>query len=191
MKKIAVFCSGNGSNFQAILDAVRAGKLRAEVAVMVCDNSKAYALKRAAKARVPVVLLSPKLFAERKHYEEAIVRILRSQKVDTVVLAGFMRIFTPFFIRAFRGRILNIHPSLLPAFKGAHAIRDAFDAEVATTGVSIHLVTVKVDAGPIVAQEKVKILPNDTMETLEKRIHAVEHKLYPAAIQRFLRNTPR
>ena len=153
--KIAVFCSGFGSNFQAVLDAVRHQKLKAEVALMVCDNPKAYALERAKKNNIPVVLISPKLFTTRQAYEKVVVSILKNQNIDLIVLAGFMRIFTPYFIRAYRARILNIHPSYLPAFKGAHAIRDAFDAEVRHTGVSVHFVTAAVDSGAVILQEKV------------------------------------
>ena len=184
--RIAVFCSGYGSNFQAILDAIRRKKLRTEVAVMVCDNPGAFALQRAKKHRVPVVLISPKLFVSRESYEKVLVSVLKNQAVDLIVLAGFMRILTPYFIGAFRRKIINIHPSYLPAFKGAHAIRDAFDAEVATTGVSVHFVTEKVDAGPVILQEKVKVSPKDTLESLEKKIHAVEHRVYPQAIQRVI-----
>lgn len=186
-RNLAIFCSGNGSNFQAILDAIRRKKLKARVALMVCDKPGAYALERARKADVPVVLVSPKLFSSREDYEKFLVRILKNQKVDVIVLAGFMRIFTPYFINAYRGRILNIHPSYLPAFKGAHAIHDAFEAKVPETGVTVHLVTVKIDAGPILAQKKVKIERNDTLESLEKRIHAVEHNLYPMAIGDYLK----
>ncbi len=186
MKNLAVFCSGNGSNFQAILDAVRRGKLKAHVALMVCDNPKAYALERAKKAQIPVVLLSPKLFTNRQDYEKIIVRILKSQAVDLIVLAGFMRIFTPYFIGAYRNKMVNIHPSYLPAFKGAHAIRDAFEAKVKETGVTVHWVTVKVDAGQPILQKRVKISKQDTLDSLEKKIHRVEHQIYPLAIQKVL-----
>ncbi len=187
MKKIAVFCSGNGSNFQALIEAVRRKKLAASIALMVCDNPKAFALERAKKAGIPVVLIPPKLFEKREDYEKVVVQILKNQNVDAVVLAGFMRIFTGYFIGSFKNRIVNIHPSYLPAFKGAHAIQDAFRAKVQETGVTVHLVVEAVDAGPILAQEKVKILKKDSLEKLEKRIHAVEHKLYPKALQKFLK----
>ena len=183
---LAVFCSGFGSNFQAILDAVRKRKIGAAIALMVCDNPKAYALVRARRSNIPIVLISPKLFKTRESYERIVIRILKSQKVDLVVLAGFMRIFSPYFIRAHRNRILNIHPSLLPNFKGAHAIRDAFKAGVKKTGVTVHLVTKDVDTGPILLQKKVKISRNDTLKTLEKKIHCIEHEIYPPAIQRFI-----
>ncbi len=185
---LAVFCSGFGSNFQAILDSARKKKLRAKVALMICDNPKAYALKRAHQHQVPVFLFNPKLFKNRASYEKLIVRILKNQKVDLVVLAGFMRILTPYFIGAYRNRILNIHPSLLPRFKGAHAIRDAFNAGEKQTGVTVHVVTKEVDAGPIVLQQKVKISKRDTLKSLESKIHRVEHRLYPLAIQRYLRS---
>jgi len=184
--KLAVFCSGYGSNFQAILDAIRGKKIAAEVALMVCDNPKAYSLKRANRHGIPVVLIDPKLFRSREDYERVIVRILKNEDVDLVILAGFMRILTPTVIRAFPKRILNIHPALLPAFKGAHAIRDAFEAGVKETGVTVHYVTPQVDSGPAILQEKVKVSKNDTFKTLEMKIHRVEHRLYPAAIKKVL-----
>ena len=191
MKNLAVFCSGYGSNFEALCEAADKNKLGARIAVMVCDNPAAFALKRAAKYKIPTVVLSPKLFNTRQDYEKVIVHILKNQEVDVIALAGFMRIFTPYFIKAFRGRIVNIHPSYLPAFKGAHAIRDAFDAEVKHTGVTVHLVNEKVDSGKILMQEKVKVAANDTPASLEKRIHAVEHKLYPKALRLFIKQINR
>jgi phosphoribosylglycinamide formyltransferase-1 len=184
--RLAVFCSGNGSNFEAILGAIRSRTLKAEVAAMVCDNPKAYAIRRANRHGIPVVVLSPKFFPSRRAYEKLIVRILRTQNVEAIALAGFMRILTPYFIRTFRGRILNIHPSLLPAFKGAHAIRDAFEAKVKTTGVTVHVVTEKLDSGPILAQKKVAVLKSDTFKKFESKIHLAEHRLYPQAIQKFI-----
>ena len=184
--KLAVFCSGHGSNFQAILDAVKRRKLRAEVALVVCDDPKAFAIQRAAESGVPALVLSPKLFRSRTDYEKFIVRILKNQKVDAVILAGFMRILTPYFINVYKNKILNIHPSCLPAFKGTRAIEDAFHAGVKETGVTIHVVTAKVDDGPILAQTKVRVSGSDTLKTLEKKIHRTEHRLYPAAIQKFI-----
>ena len=186
MANLAVFCSGNGSNFEAICEAVEKRKLRAKVALMVCDRAEAFALKRAAKNGVPVFFLSPKHFKSRRDYEKMVVRVLKTQKVDLVVLAGFMRIFTPYFIGAYRGRILNIHPSYLPDFKGAHAIRDAFQAGVKVTGITVHVVTKKVDAGPILIQRRVQISREDILTSLEHKIHRMEHKIYPLAINKFL-----
>jgi len=186
--KIAVFCSGYGSNFQAILDAVASKKLRTEVALMVCDNPKAFAIRRAKKANVPLVLIPPKLFATRQAHEKVIVSILKQQRIDLIVLAGYMRILTPYFVRSYRNRILNIHPSLLPKFKGAHAIRDAYEAGEKTTGVTVHFVTEKLDAGPIVCQKKILVPKGIRLPVLEKKIHAVEHALYPKAIATVLRS---
>ena len=186
--RLAVFCSGNGGNFEAILKAVRRGRLRADIAVMVCDNPNAFAIRRAARYGVPVAVLSPKFFPSRASHEALILRVLRSQRVELVVLAGYMRILTPKFIRAFGGRILNIHPSLLPAFKGAHAIRDAFKAGAKETGVTVHVVTAKIDSGPILTQKKVKIDKGETLASLEAKIHRLEHRLYPKAIRDFIQS---
>ena len=153
---------------------------------MVCDDAKAYALTRARRHGIPVVLMNPKLFKTREDYERVIVSILKNEGVDLVVLAGFMRILTPCLIRAFPKRILNIHPALLPAFKGAHAIRDAYEAGVKETGVTVHYVTPEVDSGPVILQEKVKVSKRDTLKTLEMKIHRVEHRLYPAAIKKIM-----
>ena len=184
---LAVFCSGFGSNFQAILDAIRSKKLKASVVLVVCDNSKAFALKRAHRNKIPIFLFNPKAFESREAYERLIVRVLKSQKVDLVALAGFMRILSPYFIRAYRGRILNIHPSLLPCFKGAHAIRDAFQAKVKETGATVHLVTEDLDAGPILLQKKVRVSRGDTLASLEKKIHRAEHEIYPLAVKRYFK----
>ena len=190
--RLAVFCSGFGSNFQALIDAVRKKMLRAEIAVLVSDDPKSFAVRRAVRHGIPVCLVSPKLFETRSAWERVIVSVLRSQGTDLVVLAGFMRILTPYFIRAYRDRVVNIHPSYLPAFKGAHAIRDAFEAGVNETGVTIHVVTEKVDDGPILAQIKVPVLKSDTLDSLEKKIHRAEHRIYPAAVQKFIdRSFPR
>ncbi len=184
---LAVFCSGFGSNFQAILDAIKRKKLKARVAVMVCDNPKAYALTRARKHRVPVFLFDPRHFKSREDYERIIVSILKSENVGLVALAGFMRILTPYFIRVYKNRIVNIHPSLLPKFKGSHAIRDALEAGAKVTGATVHVVTNQLDAGPIILQKKVKISSMDTSKSLEKRIHRTEHQIYPLAIKRYIK----
>ena len=153
---------------------------------MFCDKPKAFAITRANKNGVPVAVVPSKLFSSRKAHEKLIVSILKDQRVEVVVLAGYMRIFTPYFIKAFKGRVLNIHPSLLPAFKGAHAIRDAFVAGVKETGVSVHVVTEALDAGRVLAQKKIKVLKSDTLAALEAKIHRAEHRLYPEAIKKFI-----
>jgi len=180
---IAIFASGRGSNFQALLKAVKNKTLKAKIVLLVCDNPKAPVLEKARQARIKTLLLQRKAFNSTKDFEQEIISHLREEKIDLVALAGFMRILSPFFIRQYKNRILNIHPSLLPAFKGAHAIADAFNYGVKVTGVTIHFVDEQVDNGPIILQEPVAIKKLDTVETLEIRIHRLEHMLYPKAIQ--------
>lgn len=181
----AVLASGNGSNLQAIIQAVRSKKIRANLALVVSDRADAFALERARKAKIPTAVLNPKNFPDRESFDRMLVEQLFASKIDFVVLAGFMRILSPYFIKSFPNKILNIHPALLPAFKGAHAIKDAFDYGVKTTGVTVHFVDEKVDHGAIIAQEAVNILPKDTLVKLERRIHSVEHRLYPKVIALF------
>lgn len=177
-------CSGNGSNLQALLDAERSGKLgSARIELVVSDRADAYALARANKAGKPAAFLDPKDFADRAAFDAALLGVLRKARIDIVVLAGFMRILTAGFVDAFSGRMLNIHPSLLPAFKGAHAIRDAVEYGARVSGVTVHFVTPDLDGGPVILQEAVEVKAGDTAESLAKRIHAVEHRLYPQAVR--------
>jgi phosphoribosylglycinamide formyltransferase 1 len=185
--RLAVLCSGGGSNFEAIQAAILHGVLRAEIAVMICDKPKAFAIKRAARLGVPAAVIPSNLFASRRDHEKLVHSILKALSVDAIVLAGYMRLFTPWFVNAWKGRMLNVHPSLLPAFKGAHAIRDAYHAGVKTTGVSVHVVTPELDAGPVIARVKVGRTSKDTLASLEAKIHKAEHRLYPAAIARYLK----
>jgi phosphoribosylglycinamide formyltransferase-1 len=173
----AVLVSGNGSNLEAII--------KANLAVVISDKADAFALVRARKAKIPTVVINPKDFPDRELFDRALVGHLRRASVDFVVLAGFMRILSAHVIKAYPNKIINIHPALLPAFKGAHAVKDAFEFGVKTTGVTVHFVDEEIDHGAIIAQEAVSILPNDTLEKLEKRIHSVEHKIYPKAIGLF------
>ncbi|HOD11925.1 MAG TPA: phosphoribosylglycinamide formyltransferase [Candidatus Omnitrophota bacterium] len=185
MKRFAVFASGYGSNLQAIIDALKKDKVSARLCLVVSDNKKAFALKRALKAGIPTVTFDPQSFVTRQAMDRAMIKELRTFHVDFVVLAGYMRILSPVFVKAFHNKILNIHPSLLPSFKGAHAIKDAFDYGVRSTGVTVHLVDEKVDHGPILAQEALSIRAKDTLRTLEARIHRTEHKMYPKIIDLF------
>jgi len=187
MKNIAVFVSGNGTNLQAIIDSIAKGRLPVNLSLVVSDQRNAFALKRAEKAGVKTFCFDPKEFGSKEAYEKVIIACLKREKVDLVVLAGFMRILSPFFVRKYKNRILNIHPALLPSFKGAHAIRDAFYAGVKVSGVTVHFVDEKVDNGPIIAQEPVEILDSDTLDEFEAKIHRVEHRLYPQAIGRLIR----
>jgi phosphoribosylglycinamide formyltransferase-1 len=186
--RVAVFVSGSGSNLEALIRAERAGRLKAEIALVVCDNPDAFAIARANKYGKPVFLCEPKAFGSREDFEKAVVEVLKKDKIGLVALAGFMRILTPFFVNAFRGRILNVHPSLLPAFPGASAIRDAFQHGAKVTGVTVHFVTEELDGGPIILQRSIKIGPHETLDGLEAKVHSVEHRLYPEAVRLFAKD---
>lgn len=183
----AVFASGNGSNLQAIINAVKKGRVRANLKLVVSDNPSAYALERARKARIKSIVIEPTGFLDRESFDREVIRRLDQEQIDFIVLAGFMRILSPVFIQKYPHKILNIHPAILPAFKGAHAIKDAFEYGARVTGVTVHFIDEKVDHGPIILQEVVKISPRDTLASLEKKIHAIEHKIYPKAVDLFAR----
>jgi phosphoribosylglycinamide formyltransferase 1 len=183
---LAIFASGNGSNFSAIIKEIRKAKLKVNLVILVCDNPQAFVVKRAEKAKIRVVLVRREDFTNRFDFEAAIIQRLKYYKIDLIALAGFMRLLSPDFVKQYHKRIINIHPSLLPAFKGAHAIKDAFDKKVAFTGVTVHFVDEEVDHGPVILQEKIKIKGNDSLAALEKRIHSVEHKLYPQVLKAFV-----
>ena len=183
---LAVFCSGQGTNLQAILNAIRAGRLRARVACVISDQPHAQALQRATRAGVAAHYLDPHAYATRANYDRALARLCRRYHVRLVCLAGFMRILSPAFVHRYRRRILNIHPALLPAFPGVHAIRDALQWGAKVTGVTVHVVDEQVDHGPIILQEAVSIRPGDAEVSLLARVHRVEHRLYPRAIQLLL-----
>ena len=180
--RLAVFASGNGSNFQAIADAIREGRLDARIELLVCDRPKAPVVERAAKAGVPSFVFRPKDYRSREAYESEIVGRLREHQVDLVVLAGYMRLVTPVLLEPYEGRIVNIHPSLLPAFPGLDAIGQALAHGVKVTGVTVHFVDGGMDTGPIIAQRAVEVADDDTPETLAAKIHAVEHELYPQVV---------
>ena len=179
---IAVLCSGQGTNLQAILNAVRSGRLRARVAVVISDRPGAVALRRARRAGVPAVFVDRQAFGSREAFERHLITLLEHAGVRLVCLAGFMRVLSPVFVRRFRNRTLNIHPSLLPAFPGGHAVGDALAWGAKVTGVTIHLVDEDVDHGPIVLQEALAVKPGEREAALLERIHRIEHRLYPKAI---------
>lgn len=186
MRNIAVLASGRGTNFSAIVKAVKKGKIKARLALLICDNKDAYVIKRAKQAGVKVALVKREDFATREDFENRITQHLEENKIDLIVLAGFMRILSKDFVQRYKWRIMNIHPALLPSFKGAKAIEDAFKYGVKVTGVTVHFVDEKIDHGPIVLQSPVKIEEMDTFKTLEAKIHRTEHKLLPFAIRLFL-----
>lgn len=186
MKKIAIFASGSGSNFQAIVDAVQAGDLYAEIALLVCDKQGAYVIERAKTAGIPTFLFQAKQYHSKEAYEKEIIMELNNLGVDLVVLAGYMRLIGPALLHEYEGRIVNIHPSLLPAFPGKDAIGQALAAGVKESGVTIHYVDAGMDTGPIIAQQPVQIDPNETIESLQAKVHAIEHKLYPSVLKRLI-----
>ena len=183
MKNLAVLCSGFGSNLQAIINSLKKGSIKARIAVVLSDQVDAYALVRAKKAGLDIAVVQAADFPNRESYDKHVVKILRKYKVDYVLLAGFMRIISPYFVKSFNNRIINIHPSLLPSFKGVNGIGDALKYGVKTTGVTVHFVDKDLDAGPIIAQKAVEVKEEDTEDSLAERIHKVEHRLYPDAIK--------
>lgn len=185
MKRIAVFASGRGTNLQAIIDNVKRKRLKVKIALVVSDNPDAFAIKRAKREDIPTFVLRHKGFATREAYDRQIIKQLEKFKVDLVVLAGFMRLLSPYFTRKYKNRILNLHPALLPSFKGTEGIKDALDYGVKITGPTVHFVDEKFDHGPIVLQKAVNIREDDTEQTLAFRIHSAEHKIYPEAIKLF------
>lgn len=175
---LGVLVSGNGTNLQAILNAIAAGSLDARVSCVISNRAGARALERAADAGVPALAISHKGFPSREAFDRAVVAALREHGAEWVVLAGFMRLLTSELLSAFPGRIVNIHPSLLPAFPGLEAQRQAFEHGVKVTGCTVHFVDGGLDSGPIIAQRAVPVLPSDDLEHLTERIHGAEHELY-------------
>jgi phosphoribosylglycinamide formyltransferase-1 len=190
--RIAVLGSGKGSNFVALQKAILAGKLEARIAVVVSDQSDAQILVRATAFGLPTATLPASPFRTKlgPEAEAALLQILRGHEVEWVVLAGYMRVVKEPLLDAFPNRIINIHPSLLPAFKGLRAWEQALAAGVAETGCTVHFVNSDIDAGEIIAQQRVEVLPGDTPETLHARIQVAEHELYPSALAKVLRGRP-
>ncbi|MBT2684505.1 phosphoribosylglycinamide formyltransferase [Bacillus sp. ISL-37] len=186
MKKIAVFASGSGSNFQAIAVAAQAGILNAEISLLVCDKPGAFAVDRAEMLGIPALVISPKSYPAKAAYEAEILQKLISLDVEMIVLAGYMRLIGPTLLEAYEGKIVNIHPSLLPAFPGKDAIGQALAAGVETTGVTIHFVDEGMDTGPIIASAAVKIDASETRESLQKKIQRIEHNMYPDVLEELL-----
>lgn len=174
---LGVLVSGNGTNLQAILDATRDGSLDARVHCVISNKAGALALERAARAGVPALTIPHQTFDTREAFDRALVAALREHGAEWLVLAGFMRVLTPELLRAFPGRVVNIHPSLLPSFPGTRAIREALEHGVKVTGCTVHFVDAGVDSGPIIAQRAVEVLENDDEHTLAERMHAAEHAL--------------
>ena len=181
--RIGVLPSGRGSNLQAIIDAIEAGKLDCRLAVVVSDRADAQALERARKHGTEAVFMDPKAHPTREAFDQAILGVLAEQRVELVCLAGYMRVLSPTFVRARPGLIMNIHPALLPAFPGLHAQRQGPQYGVKVSGATVHFVNEGVDTGPIICQAAVPAREDDTEETLAARIIEQEHQLYPRAIR--------
>ena len=180
--KIGVLLSGSGTNLQAIIDAAAEG-LPVEIVHVVSSRPDAFGIERAHRAGIPVTVLNRDVYADPVEADRRIAETLRYAHAEYVVMAGYMRKVTPVLLGAFPDRVLNLHPALLPSFKGAHAIQDAFDAGVKVTGITVHFANEDYDKGPIVAQRAVEVREDDTHDDLEARIHEVEHVLYPEVLR--------
>jgi phosphoribosylglycinamide formyltransferase 1 len=185
-KKVGVLISGNGSNLQALLDACLKTDYPADIVVVISNKSDAYGLTRAQRAGIAYYVVNHQDYPTREVFDDAVHELLVRHQVELVCLAGFMRLLSAVFVERWKGKLLNIHPSLLPAFKGAYAVRDALAASAKVTGCTVHQVVVEVDAGPIVMQAEVPILPDDNEDSLHQRIHAQEHIIYPLALKKIL-----
>lgn len=186
--KVAIFASGNGSNMQAFMDYE---ELACDIVLLVCDQPGAVVIDRAKRHDVPSFVCSPQDMKSKQAYEQAIIEQLRASEVEWIILAGYMRLIGPDLLHAFEGKIINIHPSLLPSFKGLHAIEQAMEAGVKVTGVTIHYVDEGMDTGPIIAQEAVQIELGDSLQEVEEKIHAVEHRLYPKTVNEMIQSIHR
>jgi phosphoribosylglycinamide formyltransferase 1 len=184
---IAILISGRGSNMRVIAERAAAGTLPVDVRVVVSDQPAAEGLQAAAALNIATRVLAPREFADRPSYDRALVQLLEQYQPKLIVLAGFMRILTPHFIGAFPGRMLNVHPSLLPKYRGLHTHRRALEAGDTLHGVSVHFVTEELDGGPVVLQAEVPVLPGDSEKTLSARVQQAEHRIYPQAIDWFAR----
>lgn len=180
---IGVLLSGSGTNLQALIDRVADGSLAADIVLVISSRPDAYGIERAKAAGIPVLVLNREVYADAEAADQRIVDALREAGAEYVVMAGYMRMVTSVLLDAFPNRVVNLHPALLPSFRGAHGIQDAWDAGVKVTGVTVHFANAEYDKGPIIAQRPVEVREDDTVDSLEARIHDVEHELYPQVIQ--------
>lgn len=180
--KLGIMASGSGTNFEAVVQAIEAGKLKADIKVLIYNNREAKVRSRAEKWQIPAILLDHRDYKQREALDRAIVDTFKEYGVEWIVMAGWMRVVTSVLLDAFPNRVINIHPSLLPSFKGIRAVEQALQAGVKIAGCTVHLVTSEVDSGQILVQAAVPVLPNDTAETLHARIQVQEHKILPQAI---------
>ncbi len=183
---LAVLASGSGSNLQAIIHAAERGELGGTVRTVLSDRREAFALQRARNHDIEAIYCRPRDYSNRAEYDEAVCSILEERKIELVILAGFMRLLSPLFVERYQGRIMNIHPALLPAFPGLQGVKQALDYGVKVSGCTVHFVDEGLDTGPIILQEAVPVLETDDEETLQQRIHEVEHRLYPRAVALYI-----
>ncbi|MDJ0509583.1 MAG: phosphoribosylglycinamide formyltransferase [Crocosphaera sp.] len=180
--KLGVLASGSGTNFEVIANAIKRGELNAQIPLLIYNNPQAQVKEKAESLNIEAKLLNHREFKQREDLDQAIVNLFKSYDIEWVIMAGWMRIVTPVLLEAFPNHVINIHPSLLPSFKGIKAVEKALKAGVKITGCTVHLASLEVDSGPILLQAAVPILPNDTPETLHTRIQKQEHKIFPQAI---------
>ncbi len=180
---LGVLVSGSGSNLQSIIDSIESGNLNASIEIVISNNPDAFALERAKKHNLESIVIDHTEFTTREDFDQRIIDVLVSHSVDLVIMAGFMRILSPLFLRTFPMKIINIHPALLPSFQGLHAQKKAFDYGVKFSGCTVHFADEGVDTGPIIIQSVVPVYDEDTEESLQKRILKEEHRIYPKAIQ--------
>ena len=185
MINIGVLVSGRGTNLQAIIEAIEDGKIAGEIKVVISDHPDAYALKRAQQYNIETQYINFKEFENREDYDKEIIKTLKEKKIELVVLAGYMRTLSPYFIRTYKNKIINIHPALLPSFPGLHAQKQAIEHGVKISGCTVHFVDEGVDSGPIILQKAVEVSDDDTEESLADKILKEEHQIYPRAIQLF------
>ena len=185
MINIGVLASGRGTNLQAIIEDIKEGKIEGRISIVISDNRNAFALKRAEQNNIETQYIDFNKFKSREDYDKRVVECLKENGVDLVILAGYMRILTPYFIDTYKNKIINIHPALLPSFPGLHAQRQAVEYGVKISGCTVHFVDEGVDSGPIILQKSVEVSADDTEESLVEKILKEEHQIYPRAIQLF------
>ncbi|HIO93106.1 MAG TPA: phosphoribosylglycinamide formyltransferase [Leucothrix mucor] len=188
-KNIIILISGNGSNLQAIIDQIELGKINANIAAVISNKKNARGLQRATLANIPTHIVDHTHYSTRDDFDQALVKIIDGYSVDIIVLAGFMRILTPNFVTRYQGKLINIHPSLLPLHRGLHTHRRALEDSVTQHGASVHFVTPELDAGAVLIQGVVPVRKNDTETSLAERVHIIEHLIYPAAVKLLVDNT--
>ncbi|MDO6562267.1 phosphoribosylglycinamide formyltransferase [Amphritea sp. 1_MG-2023] len=184
-KSIVVLISGSGSNLQAIIDAIASGQIHGRIAAVLSNKADAFGLERAKQAGIPQIVINHNDYESREHFDMAMIEAIDAYAPDLIVLAGFMRILTPIFVRHYQGRMFNIHPSLLPKYKGLNTHQRALDAGDSQHGCTVHFVTEELDGGPLAVQAPLPIQPTDSADSLQQRVHSAEHKIYPLAVEWF------